>query len=181
MGASALDLTTLANVKSWLKMEKADNDDDLQRLITATSQFVKSWLNRDIKSAAYTEYRDGHGGSSIIFSEQPMISFTSLTVDGTLVDPSQYSTNPQGLYLNGGCFRRAKNNVVMAYTAGFATVPMDVEQAIIETVSLRWQEHFRIGQISKSIAGETVSFVLADFPASAKSILNQYKKVIPLI
>src|SRR5437660_3015209 len=49
------DLTTLTDVKAWLQVGQnpfpATDDALLQRLITASSHFILSWLNRQISSA----------------------------------------------------------------------------------------------------------------------------------
>jgi len=51
------DLTTLADVKAWLQTGQsafpATDDALLTRLITAGSQYIQSWLNRQIALADY--------------------------------------------------------------------------------------------------------------------------------
>ena len=59
-------------------------------------------------------------------------------------------------------------------------MPAEIEQACIEVIAIRYKERDRIGQVSKSIGGETVSFSQKDFPDSVRTILNNYKKVVPM-
>jgi hypothetical protein len=60
------DLTTLADVKAWLQTGQAafpaTDDALLTGLITAASQYIQTWLNRQISLANYFETRDGTGG-----------------------------------------------------------------------------------------------------------------------
>ena len=59
------DLTTLGDVKSWLQTGQnafpATDDALLTRLITAASQFIQTWLNRQITLQDWIETRDGLG------------------------------------------------------------------------------------------------------------------------
>src|ERR1700722_8571853 len=84
------DLTTLANVKAYLSPPLATTADDalLSRLITAASQFIQSWLNRTIASAAYTDTRNGTGGTRLFLRNRPVTAVASLTVDGVAIAPS---------------------------------------------------------------------------------------------
>jgi hypothetical protein len=59
------DLTTLADVKAWLQTGQSafpvTDDALLTRLITAASQVIQTWLNRQIALQDWTEIRDGAG------------------------------------------------------------------------------------------------------------------------
>lgn len=182
----ANELTSLANVKSWLGVAVPTDDALLTRLITAYSNYVQSWLNRLIASQAYTEKRSGKGGTVMVFADYPVTAVSSVTINGQSIPAIinfgdvGYSFDDGAIYLNGYCFTRAPNNVVLQYTAGYASTPPELEQAVIELIATRYKERDRIGQNSKSLAGETVSFMVKDFPMSVQTILNNYKKVISL-
>jgi hypothetical protein len=66
-GPSFGDLTALANVKAWLQTGQnafpATDDALLTRLITAASQYIQTWLNRQITLQDWIEVRDGSGNS----------------------------------------------------------------------------------------------------------------------
>lgn len=183
---AAPDLTTLENVKSWLGITAVTDDAMLTRLVTALSQYIQTWLNRQIASQTYTETRDGHGGTVMVFADYPVTAVASVAVDGVAV-PAAASATESGyrfdstrLYLQGYAFTRGKGNVAFSYTAGYATTPPELEQACIELVALRYKERDRIGHQSKSLASETVTFMIRDFPDDVRTILNNYRKVIPL-
>jgi hypothetical protein len=190
---AAGDLTTLANVKGWFSPPLTTTSDDalLTRLITAASQFIQTWLNRQIAQQAYTETRDGNGGRKLVFANAPVTAVASLTIDGIAIPPAPNPTtagfvfSPTMLYLQGTIpgpsrdiyvFSRGFQNVVVGYTAGYAATPPEIEQACIELVALRYKERDRIGQASKNLAGEVVSFAQKDMPADVQTMLAQYRR-----
>lgn len=185
---AANDLTTLDNVKAWLNLTATADDDMLTRMITALSSYIQSWLNRQLASQSYTEVRDGAGKGTLTLANYPVTAVASLTVNGVAVP---YATNSQGngylfdqyrIIMVGGGYTLTEGvqNIVVTYTAGYAAIPPEIEQACIELIATRYRERDRIGQTSKSIAGETVAFSIRDFPPSVQTILNNYKKVISL-
>lgn len=183
---TAGDLTTLENVKGWLDLSGNEHDDLLNRLVTACSAFVVSWLSIGILHTTYTDKRTGHGGKAMTMANFPLLAVTSLTVDGVVIPAAPnsqcpgYTFDDNTIYLNGYSFSRNKNNVLVTYEAGFDMVPFDIEQAVVETVGLRFKEKKRIGKTSEGLSGQTTSFKLDAFSDSAKQILFQYKKQIPL-
>lgn len=197
MAIDPLDLCKVDDVKAWLALNLSNTDDQLlQRLITAQSRYVQSWLNREIKSRAYNETRNATKGQRMMFGDYPVTSVSLVQVDNVVIPPAAnptsagYSFDDQFVYLNGysfggglalgsRLFGRGFNNVKLSYVAGYASVPAEIEQAVIELVALRYSERTRIGQASKSLGGETVSFMIKDFPADVLTVLNNYKKVVP--
>ena len=49
-----------------------------------------------------------------------------------------------------------------------------------EIVGLRYTLRDKQGWSSKSLAGETVSLITKDMPASVATVLNQYRAVVPI-
>jgi hypothetical protein len=81
------------------------------------------------------------------------------------------------LYLRGGVFPRGVQNVAISYTAGLASVPVDVAQACVEIVATKYKRRTNIEVSAKTLNGETISFTQADMPASAKTALDNYRRV----
>jgi hypothetical protein len=187
------DLTTLDDVKAWLRTGQGafpDTDDALlSRLITAASQFIQTWLNRQIASADWQEVRDGTGGQRLTFANFPVSAVLSLTIDGLTIPPASddggfgagYVFTPTELALRGYVFTRRPQNVVMAYTAGYAATPPDITQACIELVCQRYRERTRIGEVSRALSGsETVTYSQKDMSDDVKLLLSQYRLVAPV-
>ena len=182
-----VDLTTTAAVKAYIG--KTDNADDAQigTLVTAYSQWVRSWTNRDFNVQAYNLWRSGRGGVTLILPQWPLISVDALTIEGQAVSPAStwgaygFRFTDRAITLSGGaCFPPGANNINVAFTAGYATIPPDIAQAVNELVGLRYKMRDKLEWSSKSLAGETVSLVTKDMPASVATILKQYQNVVPL-
>ena len=185
---AAGDLSTLTNVKQWLGVTTTTDDTLLQRLLTAASGYIQSWLNRTFASAGYTDTFDGNGKDRLMLRNYPVTAVASVTIDGTVI-PASTGVTVNGwlldetgkmVILRNYWFNRGTQNIVISYTAGYATTPPEIEEACIELIGLRYRERDRIGQVSKAIGGETVSFTQKDMSDSIKTILNNYKKVVPL-
>jgi len=186
------DLTTLADVKAWLQTGAnpfpATDDALIQRLVTAASQFIQSWLNRQIDAADWLELRDGTGGQLLVFANSPVSAILSLSIDGLNIPPAPsdggfaagYSFTPTELALRGYVFTRRPQNVIVIYTAGYATTPPDIAQAAIELVCQRYRERNRIGEVSKALgSGETVSFSQKDMSEDVRTALLPYRLATP--
>jgi Phage gp6-like head-tail connector protein len=184
------ELTTLAEVKAWLQLGQgafpSADDALLTRLIGAASQFVQNWLGRPVGLADYAETRDGSGGRRLQFGVFPVTAVLSLTIDGIAVPPAStsagrgYVFSPTQLAVQGYFFRAGAQNVAFAYTAGYAAVPVDLAQACIDLVALRYRERARLGEVSKHIGIETVTFAQTDMSAATQSMLQQYRAVSPI-
>ncbi|HLN25709.1 MAG TPA: head-tail connector protein [Patescibacteria group bacterium] len=186
---AAGDLTTLDTVKEWLGLtdpSQTEDDDLLTRLISAVSQVIATWCARDFTMQSYIETRDGTGGDRMPFINYPVSAVDSLLINGRPIPPaatccaSGYSFTPTMLMLHGYGFNRGHGNVVITYTAGLASIPLDLEQACIELVALRFRDKDRIGLVSKGMAGETTSFIQKDMPDPVKLVLACYKRILPL-
>jgi hypothetical protein len=182
------DLTTLPKVKEWLEIPTGNTSKDalLNRLITAASGGIETWCGRTFALTDYVEVRNGAGGPQIVLANAPITEVTSVTVDWRPVAASTGNNQPgyefddTTLTLMGGLrFTRSKRNVRVAYRAGFATTPAEVEQACIELIGLRYREMDRIGMVSKQLAGEVITFTTKDFTDSVRNALEQYRKVAP--
>lgn len=182
---SAGDLTTLASVKAWLALGSQDtgaSDALLSALIASASQFVKSYLNRDLLSQSYTEVYDGGSGSTLMVKQGPITAVASVAFAGqTIANPADPVSLTSGILFNGRKITLIGSTfaygcpVVVSYTAGFITLPADLSQAVNELVGEAFKRRDHIGQTSKTLGGqETVGFSQADMNASIKTALNQY-------
>jgi hypothetical protein len=187
------DLTTLDDVKTWLQTGQSafpDTDDALlTRLITAASQFIQTWLKRQIASGDWQEVRDGTGGQRLAFANSPVTAVLSLSIDGLQILPAPsdggfdvgYVFSPTELALRGYVFTRRAQNVLVTYTAGYAATPPDVAQACIQLVCQRYRERTRSGEVSRAMGGgETVSYSHQDMSDDVKLLLSQYRIVAPV-
>lgn len=187
------DLCQLADVTAWLQTGQnpfpATDDALLTRLITAASQFIENWLNRQIAIGDWSEVRDGNGGQRMVFANFPVSAVLSLSIDGIAIPPAPgggaggvgYVFSPTELALRGYVFTRRAQNVAVTYTAGYPSVPPDIAQACIDLVAERYRARTRIGEVSKAMmSGETVTFSQTDMSDSVRTLLMQYRVVAPV-
>ncbi|MEI6730057.1 MAG: head-tail connector protein [Pseudomonadota bacterium] len=183
---AANDLAILQDVKDWVGATNSTDDALLARLITAASTLVQNYINRDIYSKTYTEKYSGSGvglgATRLVPQNYPITAVSSLVIDTQSIPvaanaiSSGYQFDDISVMLNGYYFTKGLNNIIITYTAGFAVIPFDIAQAVIELVGYKYRERTRIGENSKNLAGQVTSFNLADLPATVKTTLNQYKR-----
>ena len=179
-------LATVNDVKVYLGISAATDDTLLQSLVVSESAFIESWLNRTFSIASQIDIFSGSGGQEHVFNFYPVISVSSLTIESQSI-PSAATINDRGymlydnrLLLFGYTFGWGRRTCMVEYVAGYATIPYDIRQACVELVSIRYKEKDRVGLNSKALAGETTSFNVKDMPDHVKTILKQYRNVVPI-
>jgi len=185
---AAKDLTTVAKVKSWANITDANSDVLLADLVTRASQYVLTYLSREIKQANISGERiNGNGRTRIMPREWPITAISSLKVSGIVVPASVdgllngYAFDDRNIYLlpgsNVGVFSEGVRNVEVSYTAGYEAIPEDIEQAAIEYCAKKYKDRARIGLTSEGMAGQQTSFSQSDLTADTQANLKRYKRV----
>lgn len=193
-------LATLADLKTYLGLSAVSSaDTELQRMLDMASTTAENFVGRSFASATYTERRNGWGfgkanninqgcsdygndsGSDMMRVHQwPITAITSVTISGTVISAGDgvstgyWFENDTIYLLDGQVFTRGRKNVIVVYTAGYTTIPADVVHAVIEIAAQAYREKDWIGHQSKSLAGETTSFLRGFIPDSAKVALLNY-------
>lgn len=109
---------------------------------------------------------------------QPWYNDVSVTIAG-VASVKVTGTPAAGQYaVASGVYTFATADAAKAYTITYGFTPPEVEQVAVDLISLRYRERSRIGENSKTIGGETISFNIKDFSDGAKAVLNNYKRVI---
>lgn len=194
------DLCALADLKAWLNVQTNSEDALLQNLITRGSAQMLRWMNRDhIVATTYTENRDGNDALFILPRNFPLISVSSVTVNGVAIPGAAdqvsagFVIDGRKIMLRGGSsafyslgpyssqyqyrFTRGFQNVQIVYQAGYANVPADLQQAAIEGFAYVYRRRTHIGEDANSASGQlTMSFSKEMLPASVLATLAQYTK-----
>jgi len=179
--------TDVTKIKSYLKITSGTDDALITTLANAANDFLSTFMNRDIASQSYDEKRDGNGKSRMMFGNWPVTAVNSVLVNGVAIPPAPsvidngYRFSQFELILVGYCFTAGMLNVELSYTAGFGSIPNDLSQAATELAALRYKEKDRLGITNKTLANEIVAYSQKDMPDSVKTVLNQYKSVIPIL
>lgn len=176
------DLTTTAAVKAYLGIQGNQSDAVIGVLVSAYSEAAEQYLNRDVLSQSYTELYSGLGGQRLVVNSGPVTAVSSLQILNdwggapVVVDPSELVFQGSIIKWTKGCFPMGLMNISITYTAGFASAPLDIAQAVTEWVALRFKTKEHIDYASKTLAGETVAFVVKDMPDTVRTVLNQYRR-----
>lgn len=151
------DLTTLERYKAWAAVSGNNSDSAIERLISSSSSFITSWLNKAIHLKSYTEKRNGNGSSTMVLKNWPVKEVSSVSINGQAIPESNGTTpgfvhDTYNIYLIGGAysFSRGIQNVEISYAAGFylqdpvtipATEPYQITEANLSGV---WVEDFSV-------------------------------------
>lgn len=153
--ATNYDLVDLDTVKDELSITGGASDARLKRYITAASAAAAQYCNRvfavetvqdviDLERDPFPWQVPG-GTETLQASRWPILTLSSLVDDtDTLIDGTDFRSDlPKGLFYRlspfiGSVVDWPAVPVTLIYQAGFATVPADVEDAVIRMVRSRW-------------------------------------------
>ena len=78
-------LTSVARIKAFLGLADSDTSKDAQLdvLRSGAEALIKSYTNRDLESATYTEYYSGNNTYTLVLRNKPVTAITSVHVDAT--------------------------------------------------------------------------------------------------
>jgi len=185
--ATSGDLTTLANLRAFLKKQTADTSDNalLSSIITRVSADVAKRCNRTFQAGTVTEYYEGDGSCELLLRRAPVNSITSIHIDSdrewssdTAIDSDNIiiSDTIEGLVtLNGDYFDKGLGieNVRVIYNGGYTTIPGDLERNALRLCAWDYLEASRWN--NTMIKGERSVDDLRD--QVWKEIINTYKLV----
>lgn len=167
--ASSRDLTTLANVKAELDVTDGASNIILQRYISSASLAASQYCNRIFpvetvsEKFLFPEYWNRmvrEGVKPLQLSRWPIVAVTSVTENAILlVENTDYlvdKANGQLTRLDSSAYPRSWSPLplVVAYSAGYATIPADLEDAVIRMVTKRFRAKGRDATLkSESLPG----------------------------
>lgn len=119
-------LTTLAAVKAYLGLGTAGQDALIPVLIARESGQVERWTGRQFPVVTRTSERlNGTGSRGLALPDSPILSVSSLLVDGVEISAAAnaqstgYLFDDDCLYLTGATFPRGYQNVECSWVAGY--------------------------------------------------------------
>jgi len=179
------DLVTLETMRLYLGRETVQRDEAiLTACITAASQRFVGETGVAGVSASFTDYFDGDNGTIHVCSKGPLLTVTSVKVNADTItaratwDAVGYVIDGDAVRLDGYAYTRGIRNCEIAYTAGWATVPEDVKLCVCELATWVYQNKDRVGIFSRTTeGGGTFQYQVLTVPASAKSIMDRYRRV----
>lgn len=177
-------LASLDLVKRVGRIRDAADDRLLTELIEGATSRIQQLTQRRLFEATQVEVRDGHGRPSMMMRERPVSAVSSVRINGAEV-PARVSYGQAGFFhdtasvhLSGRVFTAGMGNVEITYTAGYASIPWDLQVACAEMVIERLKGIDRLGISSKSLAGEHISYMDGSAPPTALSVIETYRSVV---
>jgi len=138
------DYCAIAEVKAHFGFD-ASKDVAITADIPRVTAIFNRALDRDLRETVYTEVRDGTDSRSIRLYNYPIISITSIKEDDISVDLESIATyliegiikiksvtdDTPRIYRSLPLFTRGDRNYEIIYTAGYTTIPAEVNFAAI--------------------------------------------------
>jgi hypothetical protein len=129
---------TLADFKKYAKKVEEDVAGEAlyQIYIDSAEQIVKDYLSYNPASQAYTHTLSGSGLSFMQLRAKPVTALTSVTIDGASRAVGDFRLEDERLYDTTGDIFYLGATVVVAYTAGWSSVPGIIKLAVMRIASL---------------------------------------------
>lgn len=142
----ALDIITVAELKTHLNKSNATDDTELAFFVTTASAKIDELAGPVIQRSVTQIFSGGTGWKRTESLRQtPVVSVTSVTESGNVLDPSLYTVDlVTGVFTRGptgGAYRTpfppGTNNIVVVYIAGRTTAAAGSSQLASDAPTLR--------------------------------------------
>lgn len=185
---STIALCTLEDVKRYMTVTDALNDDIMTDLINAVSADCQNrYLERTILKTAdeHVELYDGDDTNILFLRNYPIISVDSLVLyegASSLTDTDYVIYEAEGkIALKYDIFKRTINEIEVTYHAGYdgvANVPKDLRQSVIEAVAHQFVifDKKRLGMTSQTLGEQTQAYTQDDYPPRVIHVWENYKR-----
>lgn len=166
-------MISVQELKDYLVISNNDEDMIIQSIIDSETKRINEFCNTDFSFKRYEITFIGNGKPFVILSKR-ISNIIEITIDGQQVNLSDIYfnrlgiTNIKGKPFNSGSIVKIKADL------GFEVIPNDIKQALIELVALRFKERDRVGQNTKNLGSEQLSFITTEMTDSIKNKLKNY-------
>ncbi len=197
-------LVSIADAKTYLGISDNSKDALLTLLITAVGKSIETYCGRTFASTVFTnEEYDGGGTKELRLKNYPVTTFTKLErnkAEDNSDDWEEIDSEDYWVDLNSGIITRSsgfldfepteeeglssdsyfwgKSKYRATYTAGFATVPTDIQLAVLISVADLYSRGKAPNVKSESLGDHSITF--ADSSSinnkNVKAILDMYRE-----
>lgn len=192
---AAGDLTTLPTALNWLGLS-SDVGGTIARLISAVSAQAQQFVSFQFASQSHDRFVDGKGTRAITLPDRPITAVSLVELIGRPV-PARIGSTPGYTFDKTRImvdapyeFSRGFSTARVMYTAGYATIPADVEQAVLIWLKATYDAKDIGGNVTEYRAGDhQVKFshatpvgggFIAPMPVQTYAILLPYQRVTPV-
>lgn len=179
-------------VKDYLEISAATYDTLITNLITRVCAFIESYCDRTFTNATYTDEIYSGGKKFIFLKNYPVTEFTKIEYKSgsnssptwTAFTVNDYDLIDERKLRRAGGFAPGENavwpagvnNIRITYKAGYAVVPSDLEQLIIELVAKKFNQRKSDGINNESVEGVSIGWTKTLSPEQ-KIVLNKFRKI----
>ena len=191
-------LTTRALVQSYINNSDSGLNTILDTLIAAVEARILAHLGRlRIETGTVTnEYHDGDGRSEcLLLREWPATAITTVSwwdgTTATALDATDYALDSSAqdsagilIYTPGGYapspWRVGRRNIRITYTAGYTTVPDDLELAA--TIQVAWDlkrtghAGARLGERTQVLVDGNATYMVDPWAPECLEVLDRYRR-----
>lgn len=133
----------LAEVKQHLNIAASNttHDEELRGFVLSASAVVEDIVGT-VARKTYTETYSGRGDTAILLRHRPVLSVTSVTVNGSAV--TDFSVNAHGILSRASAYSaltwpRGVDNIAVVYQAGRVAPPHNLLDATKELIRINWR------------------------------------------
>lgn len=144
---------------------------------------MERYIGRHLDVQTHAETYDGNGRSMLYLRNDPVISVSSLVINGVTYvvgdplaptfPPAEFVIHGAGLRCTGGVFPAGFANISITYLAGFSIPPPDIVQAGVSWAAVLFKDRDRSGLASEGAGGQSTSFT-RDMPPFVKTTLDKW-------
>lgn len=194
MAVGTYALTSRENVQKYRLANgkpletKPEVDDLIDILINSYSTKIETYCDRKFLSRDYVEYLSGEGSNVLFPKQYPITSISGIWDDSSwtwtddyLVDSTIYTIiNDNSIALRTSRFGSSVNNIKIVYTAGYATVPADIENVCIIELMRAFDRMSDLGLGYKLTGDSSMTITETPFLLTSRITLDSYRRKVVL-
>lgn len=183
-GATAA-LTTLSRVKDYLGITDTDSDTVISRLISSVSLKMQTFMRRAIVAESVTAEKKSTGRNqfALVLDKYPSDeSSVAVTVSDTVLDSADFDVEPASsiVYYTPSAGAPAPwpmgmRHISVAYDAGFASVPADIQDAATVQCAWEFRRINRLGNRTQVIDDNTATYLVDAWAPDVMPVLESHK------
>jgi hypothetical protein len=194
-GDTMAALVNLTDYKIYKKITKTDADVELQYIIDSVNTLVRTFVGHSIIDYYTTPYEEtfnvSQGQSALQLKEWPIRAVSKVETREdydkpyVIMSTAEYhvDTSVDCIFLHGKStyWPEGFGAVKVIYTAGYATVPLDLRMACLDLVHMYAKEEYKekraIGNTSIDNSTTRGASLATEWPIHIVRILNMYRNV----
>jgi hypothetical protein len=139
----AWEIVSRAEVSSVSGMNADELRDDWYNMVVGILHEVTPYELFHTTTTITDEVHDGDGTNLLVVNRPPIVSISSISIDGVAVSSTCYTAygnfvklSPSEENLLTPIFPKGVGNVTISYTSGFSTVPTDIKLGVINAIEI---------------------------------------------